>query len=157
MVDNINQVIDKFTPLGAVRAEVVYYGMPFGWHGELNTNWTGILIASSYLSDRYNVDLHSLLSKGKVAKRLDPDQSLDMALLDKTRSLIYSASGIQDRYVFFRPTQSIIGLSNRKTIASSIPLELGADFNTFLYQLDWSELSIENAVFLERVLNIHII
>ena len=154
-MDNINQVIDKLIPLGAVRAEVMYYGMPFWWHNDLNTSWASILIASSYLSGRYNVDLQSLLGPDKVAKKLDPDQSLDMALLDNARSLICSVSRIRGRYVFFRPTQSIIGLSNRKIIASSVPLDPGADYNSSLvYQIDWSELSTEDAVFLERVLNI---
>ena len=155
MVDNIGQVIDKFIPLGAVRAEIMYYGMPFWWNNRLNTNWEGILIASGYLSERYNVDLRSLLGADKVAKKRDPNQSLDMALIDNAGSLISYASDVEDRYVFFRNTQSIIGLLNKKTIASSVPLELGADYNTFISQIDWSELSTEDAVFLERILNIN--
>ena len=137
MVDHINQVLDKFVRLGAEESEIWHYGMPSWWTPEMNTNWAAIAEASTILSNRYQIPAGRLLLQGPV-KLMKP---LNEALLDYTK-LLLKVSKIKKGQFYFSPTKTYEVMSKKKNnpLISS-------------QSLKWHLYSVNDLVFLERVLN----
>lgn len=139
MVDHINQVLNKLVAVGANADEVWYYSMPSWWTPEMNTNWAAISEATNLLSNRYQIPAGRLLLRKKPVILTKP---LNEALLDYTK-LLLKISGIKKGKFYFSPTKSDEYMTKRKN-NSTITSE----------SIIWHMYSVDDLVFLERVLNI---
>ena len=137
MVEHINQVLNKFIDLGAKESEIWHYGMPSWWTPEMDTNWAAISEATTILSDRYQVPAGRLLLHGPV-KLMKP---LNQALLDYTK-LLLRISKIKKGQFYFSPTKTYEVMSKKK----NNPLIKSESLKWYMY-------SVDDLVFLERVLN----
>jgi len=139
MVDHINQVLNKLVAVGADADEVWYYSMPSWWTPEMNTNWVAISEAATILSNRYQIPAGRLLDQESSVQLFKP---LNDALLDYTK-LLLQISGIKTGKFYFSPTKTdefMTKSKNNPTITSK--------------SIKWSLYSVNDLVFLERVLNI---
>ena len=139
MVDHINQVLNKLVAVGADADEVWYYSMPSWWTPEMNTNWVAISEAATILSNRYQIPAGRLLDQESSVQLFKP---LNDALLDYTK-LLLQISGIKTGKFYFIPTKTdefMTKSKNNPTITSK--------------SIKWSLYSVNDLVFLERVLNI---
>ena len=151
----MNRVIDKFVAIGAVRAEVMYYGLPAWWKPEMSHRQDAVVVASSTLTNRYQVIYRSLLDDSyKKAILYKPERTLDMALFDYLR-LKLRVSGIKEGYIYFPPNRSIIGLANRVELASDVALGPGTEYNEFFTpDIKWKKYGANDKLFIRRVLNL---
>ena len=139
MVEHINQVLNKLVAVGADADEVWYYSMPSWWTPEMNTNWVAISEAATILSNRYQIPAGRLLDQESSVQLFKP---LNDALLDYTK-LLLQISGIKTGKFYFSPTKTdefMTKSKNNPTITSK--------------SIKWSLYSVNDLVFLERVLNI---
>lgn len=139
MVEHINQVLNKLVAVGADADEVWYYSMPSWWTPEMNTNWVAITEAATILSNIYQIPAGRLLDQESSVQLFKP---LNDALLDYTK-LLLQISGIKTGKFYFSPTKTdkfMTKSKNNPTITSK--------------SIKWSMYSVNDLVFLERVLNI---
>lgn len=139
MVEHINQVLNKLVAVGADADEVWYYSMPSWWTPEMNTNWLAISEAAAILSNIYQIPAGRLLDPESSVQLFKP---LNDAILDYTK-LLLQISGIKTGKFYFSPTQTeefMTKSKNNPTITSK--------------SIDWSMYSVNDLVFLEKVLNI---
>ena len=151
----IDRVIDKFVAIGAVRAEVMYYGIPAWWKPEMRYSKYGVLHACEFLAPRYQVLYHSLVDDNcKAAVPYNPKKSLDMALFDYLRTRLI-VSGLKPGHIYFPPTRSIIGFTKKEILAHNVPLGSGTEYNLFFTPyIKWDLLSASDRQFVIRVLNL---
>jgi hypothetical protein len=155
MPTNINQVVDKFVAIGALRAEVMYYGLPAWWTPKCSNQRYAVVTACEHLANRYQIRYFSLVEDScKQVLLCNPGKSLDMALFDYLRILL-KASGVKSGHIYFPPNRSIIGLSNKVVLASNVPLGTGTEYNTFLTpNIQWEKYEENDTLFIKRVLNL---